>query len=858
VDAVNRVASQLSNGNEADGEADVLIAEYHEGAGETVPEGSSLAQEIAASQIFAKIVNQTAATVDVIFTGHTHKRYASLSPDPAGRPRPIVQTGSYGEAIGKVVMTVDDVTGNVISFDTVTNVLRPNLPTGTTPAQSLAHDETLAAADPEVAQVKAIRDAAVAYADQVGGVAIGSVTADITRAGTGGTYTNGVYTGGGTDDRSRESTLGNLVADALLDKLSAPALGAAEIGVVNPGGMRDDFLRGADGVITIKEAVNVLPFANSLFTISLTGAQFKTLLEQQWQRLPNGTIPGNRPYLQLGLSENVTYTFDPSLPEGSRITSITVNGLPIDPSASYRIGSFSFLVEGGDNFHVFRQGTNKRDTGLIDRDAWIEYLTENSPLSPNFARQSVQVTPAFPVTAAPGQQLKFTVSNLDLTSQGSPRNTELEVYVGGMRIVTVPVVDGAASIDVVVPADLPTAARNVMLVARPSGTVVNARTHNSIPPTRLFDTRGPSESPNAQRTVPIGKVGGATELRVKAADLAGLIPAGGVTAVSMNVAVTNPEGPGFVTVYDCSTRRLVASVNYLRGETVSNAVIAPVSPQGDVCFYSLAAADIVVDVNGWFDGGYNGIQPNRVFDTRAGESPNALRTVPKTQVSGDAVLEVKVTDLGDDGSLVPGANVSAVSLNVAVTNPARAGFVTVYPCGARHLVSSINFAAGETISNAVVVPVSPTGTLCFYSPNPADIVVDVNGWFAAGSGFRGVTPSRLFDTRPNEPGNAAIAVAKSKVATTPLEVKVAGLSGLTPETGAGAVVLNVAITNPAAAGFVTVYPCGNRPFTANVNFAAGETVSNAVIAPLSSAGTICFYSLVSTDIVVDINGWFQT
>ena len=74
----------------------------------------------------------------------------------------------------------------------------------------------------------------------------------------------------------------------------------------------------------------------------------------------------------------------------------------------------------------------------------------------------------------------------------------------------------------------------------------------------------------------------------------------------------------------------------------------------------------------------------------------------------------------------------AVSINLAVTNPEGPGYVTVYPCGTRRLVASINFVAGETVSNAVIVPVSATGTVCFYAYAPTDIVVDINGWFRAG------------------------------------------------------------------------------------------------------------------------------
>jgi hypothetical protein len=335
--------------------------------------------------------------------------------------------------------------------------------------------------------------------------------------------------------------------------------------------------------------------------------------------------------------------------------------------------------------------------------------------------------------------------------------------------------------------------------------------------------------------------------------------------VSLNVAVTNAEGDGFITVYPCGDRKLVANVNYVQGETVSNGLIAPVSDTGNVCFYSLRTVDLVVDINGWYPiGGYNAIEPNRLFDTRgATESPNALRTVPTAKISGDPALQVQATNLGPGGSLVPGAGVGAVSLNIAVTNPTADGFVSVYPCGGqRPFVANVNYLAGQTVSNNAVIPVPDSGLLCIYSLRPADVVVDINGWFASSSAFRGVTPTRLLDTRAGESPNALLSVAKLKVGRTPvLEVKVTELGAagsLVPASGVGAVSLNVAVTNPDADGFVTVYPCGNtRTLTASINYAAGETVSNGVIAPVSPNGTICFYSHVPTDIVVDLNGWYQ-
>lgn len=870
VEAINRVATQLSDLNPLNGEAQVLVVNLHEG-GPALP---TVAAATAASTVFNRIVNDTSPLVDVIFTGHTHQRYSYSAPKPGGGVnRPIVQTGQYGEFIGQVDLVVDDVTGTVTAAtgSTIARVAPPGTPTA---QQNTDFDNALIAASARTAQVKTIVDAALAAAAAVGNTPIGRVSADITTGFAGGTYTNGLYTGGTRDERRAESTLSNLVADALADALAAPNVGGAEIGVVNPGGLRAELLLGTDGgVITFSEANAVLPFVNNLHTITLTGAQLKTLLEQQWQRTQGGTIPAApRDYLQLGLSTNFTYTYDPARAEGDRVTSMTVNGAPVDPARGYRVGTFSFLTDGGDNFHVFRQGTNKRDSGLIDRDAWIAYLTSNSPLSPDFGRQGVQVSPTPPTNVTLGQQLTFTVgaaapslgsSTLDMTSLGSPQNTSLDVIVGGTTIATVPVTNGVANVNVAVPATLPTGARNITLVAKPSGTVVWGRSLNSIAPTRLFDTR-PGETPGL-RTVGVNgrplKVGPAMPLQVKVTDLPGLVPSAGVAAVSLNVAVTNTEGAGFITVYPCGERKLVANVNYLQGETVSNGVIAPVSETGMVCFYSLRTVDLVVDINGWFpDGGYNPVEPNRVFDTRANESPSALRTVPKAQISGDPALQVQMINLGTNGSLVPGSGVGAVSLNVAITNPSRAGWLQVYPCNARQLVASINFAAGETVSNSIVVPVSSTGNLCFYSPVATDVVVDINGWFASSSSFKGLTPNRVFDTRANESPNALVNVAKVKVSREPvLEVKVTGLPNLTPESGVGAVSLNVAVTNPDAAGFVTVYPCGaTRTLTASINYAAGDTVSNSVIAPVSATGTVCFYSLVPTNIVVDINGYYAS
>ncbi len=474
VEALNRVSDQLSDGDPANGEADVIVALVHDGAGAGTPEKATLEQEVAAGGTFADVVTKTSANVDAIFTGHTHKQYAWSAPIPGtDRTRPIVQTGSYGERVGKIVLSVNPATGDVTAH-TESNVERT-----ATPAADLV------AAYPRVAEVKTIVGAALANAATIGNTAVAEVSGDITTAFAGGSFVNGIWTGGTRDDRSKESALGNLVADSLLDTLDDLPNGA-DIGVMNPGGLRGELwdtqaefgasaapgLR--DGQISFAQANAVLPFNNTLGIVTLTGAQFDTLLEQQWQRTAAGAVP-SRPYLQLGLSDNVSYTFDESQPEGQRVTSITVDGKPIDPTAEYRIGSATFLLAGGDNFRVLAEGTDRVDTGLLDYVAWIDYLKAGSPIGPDFGKQAVSVTglPATPVVA--GTDVSFDVAQLDMTSRGTPQSTSIEVRLGDRVLATVPVSAGAAKVTARIPAETPTSAITLVL------TTDAAETQLSVP-----------------------------------------------------------------------------------------------------------------------------------------------------------------------------------------------------------------------------------------------------------------------------------------------------------------------------------------------------------------------------------------
>ncbi|NCA71273.1 MAG: bifunctional metallophosphatase/5'-nucleotidase [Sphingobacteriia bacterium] len=471
VAAVNRVAMQLTDGHSVNGEADVIIAIYHEGAS---IEGT-LAEQESASATFSAMVRETSPRVDVILNGHTHLAYAHQAPVPgANRPglgsgvvtpapaviapatggpvalpspaqtRPVAQSGAYAALIGKITLDVDRRTRRVVSSTTENLQPRPD-----------ARRDL-----PRVRQVAALLDRALSEAEVIGEEEIATLTAALSRAVDLGP--DGRVSG---DDRALESTLSNRVATMYRDRLADPGRGGARIGVQQPGGTRADLMMGP---LTYAEAANVLPFASTLMTARLSGAQIKTLLEQQWQ--PAGA---SRPYLQLGLSDNVTYTFDPRRPPGERITTISLDGAPLDPAADYVVASNSFLIGGGDHFSVFDAALDRRDSGLSDLEEWIDDIKAAQVLTPSFAKQAVAVSPT-PTTLTIDTPTQVEISALDfLKVLDAVPNTEVIAEIDAQAIGTARVIDGTAELILTPPRGLTTGPKTLIITANPTGTRVS-------------------------------------------------------------------------------------------------------------------------------------------------------------------------------------------------------------------------------------------------------------------------------------------------------------------------------------------------------------------------------------------------
>ncbi len=298
------------------------------------------------------IVNRTDDEVDLFISGHTHQAYNCVIDG-----RIVTSASSFGRIVSDIDMTIDRASGEMISAQANNVIVTRDVP----------KDSFL------TALVDKYRALSAPLANRI----IGTISADITR----------------TNNAAGESALGDVIADAQLAATAPIGFGEAVVAFMNPGGIRADFsysqISGGEqpGEITYSEAFTVQPFGNSLVTMSLTGAQIDTLLEQQFAGC--GTQTANR---VLQVSTGFTYSWSQSAAPCNKVdpASIQLNGAPIDPNAVYRVTVNSFLADGGDNFSVLVQGTDRLG-GDVDLDALVTYFGANSPIAPGPQNRITQV-----------------------------------------------------------------------------------------------------------------------------------------------------------------------------------------------------------------------------------------------------------------------------------------------------------------------------------------------------------------------------------------------------------------------------------------------------------------------------------
>ena len=284
--------------------------------------------------------------IDAIISGHTHQGYNCTLQDKAGAPRLVTSASSFGKLVTEVRLSIDNTTGDVDRANTIAN------------NQIITQDV------PKDPRTSALISKYQTFVAPIANKVIGHITTpSISR----------------TQDESLESPLGNLIADAQLADPSVVTDGKTPVAAfMNPGGIRADLASNA-GAVTFGQAFTVQSFNNFLVSMDMTGAQIKTLLEQQFSGV-NGPEAPRFKVLQVA---GITYTWNPAAPAGSKVVpgSIEIAGQPLVDTTTYRIVTNNFLSDGGDGFPAFTTATNKFFGGL-DIDAFANYLTANDPYTP--------------------------------------------------------------------------------------------------------------------------------------------------------------------------------------------------------------------------------------------------------------------------------------------------------------------------------------------------------------------------------------------------------------------------------------------------------------------------------------------
>lgn len=442
--------------------AEIVIALVHEGGSSDPADATNPSTPLGA------IVGGLDADVDMLVTAHTHASYAY---DVAGTGLRVTQAGQYGERFQNTAITYDRDTGDVSFAPTQTQAMWN---TAVNPPVRLV---TADLSNPVVSQVNTIVADAVAFARIEGAKKVGDITADFRRERQPRTPTpdNPATT---EESRGAESTLGNFVADVQLS-VAQGRFADTQIALMNPGGLRADLIHASSGEgdpvgnVTYAEAAAVQPFANTLVTMTLTGAQLKAVLEEQWQ--PAGA---SRPFLKLGVSKGLTYISDYDAPQGERVTHLLLDGVPVDPATEYRVVVNSFLASGGDNFATLADGTERADSGLVDLQAMVDWFAAHGVASPDLAQRSIGVELSDPgaVGYRAGDALDIQLSSLDFTQTAVAAET-VSVALGDIPLGTAAIdrslvrgtdEAGRASLTVTLPDVEPGA--HVLVVSTPTGT----------------------------------------------------------------------------------------------------------------------------------------------------------------------------------------------------------------------------------------------------------------------------------------------------------------------------------------------------------------------------------------------------
>ena len=324
VETINRWAAEIRKHNVA-----AIVLLIHEGG--TTDEQFDQVDCARLKGPIVEIVKQLDPAIRLVISAHSHQGYQCKIDG-----RTVTQAESYGHVLTRIKLKFDAQSRTLIDDIDVRNVLMEQ--------GSFAPDPALASL---LADVKSRSDAVLQR--PIAPLAVPRISDVLDVAG--------------------ESPLGDIATDA---QLAATHRLGAQIVFINHKSLRGELVGHAGGT-TYAQVAATHPYGNTLVLMTLTGAQIKALLEQQNWLASEGS--GGRRMLQV--SDGFTYQWDGKRSPGSRVVpgSIRVNGAPLADQQTYRVAVNNFMAQGGDGYTVLRDGTNRLDTGILDLDAFIDYLS---------------------------------------------------------------------------------------------------------------------------------------------------------------------------------------------------------------------------------------------------------------------------------------------------------------------------------------------------------------------------------------------------------------------------------------------------------------------------------------------------
>ena len=392
-----------------------------------------------------------------------------------------------------------------------------------------------------------------------------------------------------------------------------------------------------------------------------------------------------------------------------------------------------------------------------------------------------------------------------------------------------------------------------------SGTVSPASYFVPNGPVRLLDTR----SGTGGTTGPV-KAGASVKLQITGVQG---VPTSDVAAVVLNVTAVSPTKNGVATVYpDGKSVPTASNLNWHVGEIEPNLVVVPLGADGAVDLWngSSGTVQFLADEAGYFTTSstasgvstYTAVGPIRAMDTRNGTGVAQA----KIAAGGTVSLQVGATTIGSGSTAVTiPSGITAVAMNVTAVDATANSLLTVYPnetatggTVSTPVVSNLNFGAGQTAANMVIVPVGEDGKVDFNDgglSGSTDAIADIAGYFTAGTTgakYHTLGPVRLLDTR----------IGEGETSVSPIAGK--GTLTLGLPASYSAVIANLTVVSPASNGYLSAYPAGGSiPNVSNINFHTGQTIPNLAIIPSDSG--VKFYNAgsSSTQLLLDLAGYFS-